>query len=140
MTTTVYLLIEITYVKITVPVTEMFRRYLSAFILGLVFEQYIRILRIPLNSSGYKFTILSWFKSTVLYGVLYWGFGISTFGLLGIKFVFGFSFSDMQVSLPKTIFYAYTLFFILGFCFGNCIYIGSYIGVKSRLKKEKNKN
>jgi hypothetical protein len=138
MAATVYFVLEINYLKITVPVTDILNRYFSALIFWLLFERYIRILQILHNSpeTVYKFTILSWFKSTVLYGVLYWGVGVATFCLLGIKFVFCFLFSDIQVSLPVTIFYAYTLFFILWFCFWNCIYIGSYIGVKYRSKKE----
>jgi hypothetical protein len=142
MLTTVHLFLEITYVKIPVPVTEIFRRYLAALILGLVFERYIRVLPMQHNSpeTVYKFTILLWLKTTFLYGVLYFGFGMATFSLLFIKFILGFSFSAMMISLPATIFYAYTMFFILGFCIGNFMYIVLYIGVKYKQKKNRNQS
>jgi hypothetical protein len=142
MVTTICLFLETYYVKNTVPITEIFRRYLSSLILGLLFGRYAHLLRIPRNSSEtvYKFTVLLWFKWVFLYGILYWGFGVATFGLLGYKFMFGFSFLSMTVSLPVIIFHIYTLFFITGFCFGNFTYIISYTVVKYKQNKNRNKH
>jgi drug/metabolite transporter (DMT)-like permease len=135
--TTGYLLLEINYIKIAVPVIEIFHRYFSAFIFGLIFERYTRIPR-KHSETVYKFSVLLWFKWVFLYGVLYWGFGVGTFGLLCARFMLGISFSNMTVTLPVTIFYVYTLFSIMGFCFGNIMYIALYIGVKYKQTKNRN--
>jgi uncharacterized metal-binding protein len=136
---TVIILLELSYDKTGVSVTGIIQRYLSALILGLAFERYLRILPKPHNSSkpGCKLTILSWFKFAVLHGALHWGFGMATFALLAYRFICGLSFSNMAVPLLDIIIYVYILCFIAGFCFGNIMYIVALIGIKYMTRKNK---
>jgi hypothetical protein len=120
---TLYIILEIYIVKNSVAVSDMLVRYVSAIIIGFIFEKYLMILEFLPNSRKYRdikksnSVIKVWIKSVFLYGVFYWGLGVGTFLLLGMKFVFGFSNIDIFA-----VAFTYIVSLIGGFIAGNLIF------------------
>jgi hypothetical protein len=117
---TLYIILEIYIVKNSVAVSDMLVRYVSAIIIGFIFKRYLKILGfLPKKHRDMKNSnnLRGVWRTSVFYGVFYWGLGCGTFSLLGMKFVFGFSNIDILMVI-----FTYTLMLIGGFIFGNILF------------------
>ncbi|MDR1325518.1 MAG: hypothetical protein LBK00_05730 [Treponema sp.] len=126
--TTIYILLEIYMAETAVAVSDMLVRYVSAIIIGFIFEKYLMIFKflpsiIPNNRKYHdikesnSITGRVWIRAVFFYGALYFGLGLGTFLLFSMKFICNFSNIDLSAVV-----FTYIVSIIGGFITVNLIF------------------